>query len=117
MKLSRPQDQSEYFRWAEANHCARHKELVRRYDVFRYRFNGHTADDLLDELYNQHEILKMVVATLEPCMIKRIAMSRTEKSVAEIQDMIRLKGIVRELPSMEELKINSEVLELILESL
>lgn len=115
-KLSRLEDQSEYFRWAESNHRVRLNELVMEFDVFRDRFKKRTVDDLLEELNAQNEIQRRVVASLAPCMIRRIALSIIRNSVAEVEGVLVLKNLIGCLPSLDELISTPEVLEVILES-
>jgi hypothetical protein len=116
-KLSRPDDQSEYFRWGIDNHHSHLKYLHCQYGNFRDRFNGNTVDDFRSELNIQKEILGRIKSSLRAGFIRSVAMSALQFKVAEIEDMLLLKGVVSQLPEFDELKINSAVWDRILESL
>ncbi len=116
LKLSRPENQTEYFRWAVDNHRIQLATLRRQFNNIRLRLNEHSVEDLLDELNSQKEILGRVNASLSAGIIRGIARSALQLKVAEIESMIALKGVVDQLPDFDELRTMPEVWEEILES-
>lgn len=110
-RLSRPDDQSVYFRWGLSNHKAHLKKLHRQYSKFRYHFNDHTVDDFLDELNGRKAFLRDVVPSIESRNVRYIAKTDSVEIIAEMKDMVVLKGIVDTLPDLDELRMNSAVWE------
>jgi len=117
LKLSRLEDQTVYFRWAETNHRIHLATLRRQYNNFRLRLNEHSVEDFRVELNECGEILGRVKSSLAAGIIRGIAMSALQYKVAEIEGMIVLKGIVSELPALDELRMMPEVLVRIIEAL
>jgi hypothetical protein len=108
MKLSRLDDQSEYFKWALENHYTHLKNLHRQYENFRYRFN--TADNFRDELNDYGEILGRVNSSLAAGIIRGIAISALQFKVDDIEGMMAMKGVVDQLPEFDQLRTMHEVL-------
>ena len=115
-RLSRPQDQSIYFRWAIPNHKKNLKKLHLRYAKFRFRFNEHTIDEFLDEVNGRKSFLRDVVAPLEASIVRNVAQLGSEEIIAEMSDMIHLKEIIGVIPEFEQLKQMPEEFEIILKA-
>ena len=116
-RLSRPKDQSEYFRWAISNHQNQLRKLKHRYKKFQYKFNDHTIDDFLEELNGRKGFIRDVVSTISSPGIRYMAEREAREIISEMEDMIRLKSIIDRLPEFDQLNEMPEVLERIFEAL
>jgi hypothetical protein len=115
-RLSKQEDQTEYFRWGAQNHRNRLRELKRRYEKFRYRFNAYDTDDFLDEYNSRKSFLRDVVPAIDNPNIRYVARTDSVEIIAEVEDMLKLKGITSKLPEFDELKTQPEVILAILDN-
>lgn len=114
VKLSYPEEQSEYFRWGLKNHKKYHRWTIDDYHELREEFNGLTVDRLIAAKEEAENILLEKIPSVHPLFARAFMRGATMNLISKYEDYLQMKPITNELPSWEELKDDSELLESIL---
>lgn len=109
-RLRVPERQSEYFRWSVNYHQNHLAGLKERYAKKRAEFNTHNIYQFEDEIAAQ-KLQMQKYANLSPLFNRYLVRSYAEGIIREMEDMIHLKRIVDQIPTIAELKNEPELLE------
>lgn len=113
-RLKAPERQSEYFQMALESHTHHLSGLVDNYNRIRGEFNRYTIHQLQDEVSAQERMI-LKHAGLSPLIARDMMRSQAQRIIQEMKDMIAVKGITDQLPTIEELKVMPDLLSDILE--
>lgn len=105
-----PDDQSDYFRWAKENHSLQLTKLVDDYNLIRKTYNSYTKQQLQNEIIAQ-ELNMASHAHITPLLARNMYLSRAHCIIFQMRDMIAIKKIIDQLPTIGELKQMPEFLE------
>ena len=112
-RLNALDEQSEYFTWSIPSHSRHLTELVSQYNQIRDAFNHYTVSQLQDEI-NAQKLAIHVHSKITPLIARQMFRSRAERIVQEMKEMIDLKSVMDTLPTIDEIKNQSELLEALL---
>lgn len=112
-RLKALDEQSEYFGWSIPSQSRQLIELVSQYNQIRDVFNHYTVPELQDEI-NAQESAILAHGNITPMIARHMFRSRAERIVQEMKAMIDLKSVMDTLPTIDEIKNQSELLEALL---
>ena len=109
-KLCDPGGQTVYFRWAIKNHSEQLSALQKKYESVRSEYNQSTLDQLISALKTEEQYLQKRIKPSFPIFIKIIVKNASDARIERLNDYIKLKSITKELPELQELRGDPDLL-------
>jgi hypothetical protein len=109
-RLSNPHQQSEYFQWASESYLKRLSALQKQYEVTRLEYNENTIEGMLYALEIEEKHLQEVVPNLTPIFARVLVRNATIGRINKLNDYVQMKSTIEQLPPLEELRDDIDLL-------